>query len=327
MTVRATIILLVKNGERYLNEVLEGIFAQRTSFPFEVLAIDSGSRDHSLEILSRYPVRLRKIPPEAFNHGETRNLGGYLAHPNAAYLVYLSQDATPGNDEWLEALIAPMEEDASIAGVFSRHLPRPGTCPSLVRQLVTNWQTGGTTRLIKRMPSSREEFEANRFYYIYFSNTSSAIRRAVWERIPFRPVAFGEDADWAERILEAGYGLVFEPRSVVFHSHDYGLLELFRENADYAAAFQERFKPPAYRRFRLGTVIRTVIGESWRDWRFILTQEPFRSQPLRQRIFWMLYSPAWHFAVAVGTYMGLRGFTRHPSLSRFFSRQERVRRR
>lgn len=326
MKVQATIILLVKNGERYLGEVLEGIFAQKTSFPFEVLAIDSGSRDRSREILGRYPVRLWEIPPDTFNHGETRNLGGQLAHPDAAYLVYLSQDATPANAEWLEALITPMEEDASVAGVFSRHLPRHGACPSLVRQLVTHWQTGGTTRLIKRMPSSREEFEANRFYYIYFSNTSSAIRRAVWEQIPFRPMAFGEDADWAERVLEAGYAIVFEPRSMVFHSHDYGLLELFRENADYAAAFRERFNPPAYRRFGLGTVVRAVIGEGWRDWQFIWAREPFRSQPLRRRLLWMLHSLAWHFAVGMGTYTGIRGLTRRPFLARFLSRQERVRR-
>lgn len=323
---KVTVVILVKNGERYLGEVLEAVFAQKVSFPFEVLAIDSGSRDRSKEILSRYPVRLVEIPPEQFNHGETRNLGGRLAHPEAAYLVYLSQDATPADADWLTALVAPMDDDPMVAGVFSRHLPRPGASPALVRQLTTRWQTGGTERLVKRMPASREAYEADRFFYIYFSNTSSAIRRRVWAEIPFRPLPFGEDADWAERALFAGYTLVFEPRSRVFHSHDYGLFELFCENADYAAAFQERFHPPAYRRFGIWTVLRGVIGESGQDWRFIWSQPPFCRQPIFRRLYWMLHSPAWHLAVGLGTYIGIRGWNRRPFLARHLSRQERIRR-
>jgi rhamnosyltransferase len=320
-----TIVLLTKNGERYLGEVLEAIFAQRVDLPFEVLAIDSGSRDRTKEILSSYPVRFIEIPPYEFNHGETRNLGARLAHPDTHYLVYLSQDATPADEGWLAALIEPMREDEQVAGVFSRHLPRPSASPSLVRQLLTRWQTGGTERLVKRMPVSRDDFEANRFFYIYFSNTSSAIRRSVWEQIPFRPLLFGEDADWAERVLLAGYILVFEPRSKVFHSHDYGLLELFRENADYAAAFQERFGPPAYRAFGLRAVLRGMIRESWEDWRFIWRHLHFCEQPLRRRLFWMLYSPAWHLAVGLGTYCGIRGLSRRPELRHHLSRQERIR--
>lgn len=320
-----TIVLLTKNGERYLGEVLEATFAQRVDLPFEVLAIDSGSRDRTKEILSRYPVRLTEIPPHEFNHGETRNLGARLAHPETRYLVYLSQDATPADEGWLAALIEPMREDEQVAGVFSRHLPRPSASPSLVRQLLTRWQTGGTERLVKRMPPSPADFESNRFFYIYFSNTSSAIRRSVWERIPFSPLPFGEDADWAEQVLLAGYALVFEPCSKVFHSHDYGLLDLFRENADYAASFQERFAPPAYLHFGFASIFGGVIRESWEDWRFIWSYPRFREQPLWRRSLWMLYSPAWHLAVGLGTYFGIRGLPRRPKLGRYLSRQEHVR--
>lgn len=326
MTSRITIIILVKNGERYLEEVLEAVFSQHVDMPFEVIAIDSGSQDRSKIIMQRYPVRLVEIPPHEFNHGETRNLGGRLAHPDTVYLIYLSQDATPADEDWLATLIDPLRKDPQVAGVFSRHLPRPDASPSLVRQLTTRWQTGGQTRLVKRMPANPLEFEANRFFYIYFSNTSSAIRRTVWERIPFRRMAFGEDADWAERVLRAGYAIVFEPRSRVFHSHHYGLFELFRENADYAAAFRERFDPPAYHSYGLRAVLRALIRESWEDLRFMWTQEVFRNQPFERRLRWIFYAPAWHLAVGLGTYCGVQGWTYRPYLSRFLSRQERIRR-
>lgn len=71
-----SIILLVKNGDRYLAEILDAVFSQESDHKIEVVVIDSGSMDDSLDILSNYIVQLVQIPPEEFNHGETRNLGG-----------------------------------------------------------------------------------------------------------------------------------------------------------------------------------------------------------------------------------------------------------
>ena len=53
-----SIVLLTYNGDIYLAEVLASIFAQITRFNFEVIAIDSGSSDRTLEIIKDYPVTL-----------------------------------------------------------------------------------------------------------------------------------------------------------------------------------------------------------------------------------------------------------------------------
>ena len=44
-----SIVLLTFNGEPYLAGVLASIFTQQTKFRFEVIAIDSGSTDRTLE--------------------------------------------------------------------------------------------------------------------------------------------------------------------------------------------------------------------------------------------------------------------------------------
>lgn len=138
-----SIIIPVKNGARYLEEVLQGIYAQQTRHVYEVIVIDSGSNDRSLEIAAGFPARVARIRPEEFNHGGTRNLGGKLAHPDSRYLVYLTQDATP-LPGWLEYLIAPLEEEMQVAGAFSRHVPRPDCNPILARQMREDWQQCGT---------------------------------------------------------------------------------------------------------------------------------------------------------------------------------------
>lgn len=103
------------------------------------------------------------------NRGETRNLAVREADPASKYIAYLSKNALPADDNWLKNLIQPMEEDPTVAGTFSRHIPRPSASPSLVRQLTMMWQTWGTERLVKEMPDDPEVYERDKFFYIYFS--------------------------------------------------------------------------------------------------------------------------------------------------------------
>ena len=128
-----SLLLLVKNAEPYLEELLKAVFAQRHPYDLQVVAVDSGSSDATLEILARHPVRVIQIPPEDFNHGETRNLAVREADPASKYIAYLSKNALPANENWLRNLIQPLEDGPVVAGTFSRHAPRPGASPSLVR--------------------------------------------------------------------------------------------------------------------------------------------------------------------------------------------------
>jgi len=88
-----SIVLLTKNGGNLFRECLKMVFRQDTTRQFEVIVIDSGSIDNTLEIASRYPTRLYTIEPWEFLHGRTRNLGADLA--DGDFVVYLTQDAMP----------------------------------------------------------------------------------------------------------------------------------------------------------------------------------------------------------------------------------------
>lgn len=322
----ATIVLLVKNGAPYLRTSLPAIYAQETDFKFQVLAIDSGSRDDSLAILAQYPVRLKQIPPDAFNHGETRNLGAALAGPESGFVVYLSQDAEPRDPTWLVNLVKPLREDTSVAGAFSRHVPRPTSSPAMVRQLTTVWQSGGGTRLVKRMPEDAALYERDKLYYAHFSNTSSVIRRAVWEAIPFCQTNFAEDAQWADAALHAGHAIVFEPDSVVIHSHDYSTVEQFRQNVDHVAGMRTLFPDSiphgweTWARLYAGIPKNMVL-----DWRITWRDSFFAHQSVGRKLWWMIHSPLWHTASVLGTWVGAHLAWFPPRLRLALSRQERIR--
>ena len=214
-----SVVILTRNGYPEIAECLTAVFCQETDWPYEVIAIDSGSTDGTLGVLRRYPARLVEIPPESFNHGGTRNLGAELAE--GEFVVLLTQDAIPANSRWLSALVAALDEPGT-AGAFSRQLPK-ADAHVLVKRSLSLWVAGSDQRRVKRMPPAQDYARMSpyeQYLLAAFDNVSSCVRKAVWQELPFSETPFGEDIDWAQRALLAGHTLVYEPASRVYHSHN-----------------------------------------------------------------------------------------------------------
>src|ERR671929_214031 len=75
MAADATVAIPVLNGARYLREVLAAVRAQRVDREVELLIVDSGSTDGSLEIAEEHGARIHRIHKSEFSHGGTRNEG------------------------------------------------------------------------------------------------------------------------------------------------------------------------------------------------------------------------------------------------------------
>ena len=77
-----------------------------------------------------------------------------------------------------------------------------------------------------------------------FSNVFSAMRRDVFERFPFvDDIVMSEDQEWSGRVLLAGYAIVYEPRAVVRHSHDYDLRAAFRRFYESGLSARRAYAP------------------------------------------------------------------------------------
>ena len=100
-----SVIIPTWQGAAYLAQTLPAIRAQGYPGAVEVVGIDSESTDQTVELLKQYGAVVQIIPKRTFTHGGSRNLGTRLA--SGDILVFLSQDALPMDDDWLEKLIAP----------------------------------------------------------------------------------------------------------------------------------------------------------------------------------------------------------------------------
>ncbi|MCS6818131.1 MAG: glycosyltransferase [Blastocatellia bacterium] len=215
-----SIVIPTRNAGPEFPNVLERLLAQRTSSPLEIVVIDSGSTDGTVERCARFPVTVLSIPPEEFDHGETRDRA--IHRTRGQFVALLVQDALPANEWWLERLIEPMRRDASIAGTYSRQVPRPGS-DAFVRRHVSDHIASRPEPRLQKLESAQTLSALSleeKIALFSFDNVSSAIRRSVWERFPFGRAAFGEDIRWAKRVMEAGYAIYYQPDSVVIHSHD-----------------------------------------------------------------------------------------------------------
>jgi len=207
------------DGMRTLPSLLDAVAAQAGAAP-EIVAVDSGSRDGTPGYLRSRGVIVEEIPPSAFDHGETRNVG--VRRASGDLVVLTVQDARPAGTGWLAALTAPFEADTRLAGTFARQVPAPGAS-ALTRWSLARWTAAAEQpRIIG--PLDARAFQAMtpaaRHDACVFDNVCSCIRRTAWQQHPFKPAPIAEDLEWARDVLLDGWRIGYVPEAVVEHSHD-----------------------------------------------------------------------------------------------------------
>lgn len=238
---RASVLIPVKNGGALLGEVLDAVLTQQTPWPFEVIVVDSGSKDDSVQCARERGVRVECISPSEFGHGRTRN---YLASlSRGEFLVFITQDAKPAHAQWLHYLVDGCASAPDVAGAFGPHRAHPGARHVTQRELTEHFAGFGAALSHVRMddPERFEREVGYRQWLHFFSSNNSCVRRSVWQQLPLPEVAFAEDQTWMLAAIKAGYAKAFVPEAAVYHSHDFGVWETLQRNFDEARSFQRYF--------------------------------------------------------------------------------------
>ena len=228
-----SVVIPVKDGCAELARCLAGIGMQRVEEEVEIVVIDSGSTDGSVELARAAGAVVHEIPPETFGHGRTRNLGVGLSRGDV--VVFTSQDAAADDDRWLALLAAAARSGEDVAGAYGRQLPHDDARPP--ERFFLDFLYGSNPRVQRLRPGEELTFEAT-----LFSNVNAAIPRALLERFPFRDdLTMSEDQEWSRRVLREGYALVYEPRAAVRDSHAYTIRTAFRRFFDSGVSAQHSY--------------------------------------------------------------------------------------
>ncbi len=216
-----SVVVPTRNGAATLPAWLDAIERQQVVGGVEIVAVDSGSTDGTLDLLTSRVTTLLRVASEAFDHGTTRNLA--VARARGALVVLTVQDAVPASDAFLAALTAPFVTADTLAGTVARQVPAEGASP-LARHYLSLWPAAGAEAWESRLAGGADEWARltpdERLRRCVFDNVASCLRRAVWERYPFRSTPIAEDLAWGRDVLLAGHTIRYVPDAVVRHSHD-----------------------------------------------------------------------------------------------------------
>jgi rhamnosyltransferase len=244
------IVIRTLNESEHIGECLDVLARQRGHHELDVVVVDSGSTDSTVEIARTRGARIVELAPDEFDYSRALNVG--IDETAGDVVVSLSAHAIPVDEGWLDQMLAPFE-DPTVAGVSSRQVPWPGA----------PWQE--VHRLRHQFPPIGYTVDRDAAATIVFSNAASAVRRSVWREHPFTLPA-AEDLDWAQRVIEAGWRIAYEADTAVYHSH----VESPRAQALRMIDINRVLDPDVAARSRLRTV-REAIGMLVRDARKILS--------------------------------------------------------
>lgn len=217
----ASIVIRTYNEERYLPELLDAIADQETDgLNVEVIIVDSGSTDKTLEIVSGRADKVVHIAKEDFSFGRSINLGCQAA--TGDYLVFTSAHCVPASRRWLVELVRPLVEN-KVTYSYGRQLGGPESKFSECQLLLKYFPE------VSQVP--QEGFFCN--------NANAALRRDLWERFPFDEALTGlEDMHLAKKLVENGHRLGYVAEAPVYHYHHESWSKVKRRYEREAIALQ-----------------------------------------------------------------------------------------
>jgi glycosyltransferase involved in cell wall biosynthesis len=202
MVLAASIIIRTLNEAKWLPALLDSIRTQNLPpDDFEVVIVDSGSTDATLQIAESFACRIETIRKDKFTFGRSLNLGCAAARGTA--LVFISGHCIPTGKDWLSRLIAPLSEGASYS--YGRQIGHATT------------KFSENQVFAKYFPLSIEAAPGG----IFCNNANAALRSDIWARYLFDEELTGlEDMELAKRLVASGQKITYVPDASVFHIHN-----------------------------------------------------------------------------------------------------------
>ena len=240
-----SVIVRCFNEAEHIGRLLTGIFHQSVE-DLEVVVVDSGSTDGTVEIVNAFPTRLVRIEASEFSFGRSLNRGCAVARGD--FLVFISAHCYPTYDDWLERITAPFE-DPDVQVVYGKQRGNDMTKYS-ERRIFEQWFPDRSD------PDQKHPFS---------NNANCAIRRARWVRHPYDEELTGlEDLAWSKRVLEDGGKIVYAADAEVIHVHDESPLRIYNRYRREALAFKKIMGSAA---FGLRGFFALTVASVWRDLR------------------------------------------------------------
>ena len=233
-----SIIIPTYNAGKNFEETLKSLRSQKKVEKIEIIVVDSGSQDQTLDICYQYNVRLYQIPHEDFSHSYARNLG--VQYAVGDIVLFMTQDAIPIGNDWIYKMISPIIDRTAAATSCTEKNPED-------TELFYKIATEGYDRFRRTNTGNQLNFytgnesceELRRKAAL--TDIATAILASVFKQMYYR-YSYAEDLDMGIRLLQNGYRIMLLKDVCILHGHNRSYGYYIRRAFSESRAF-ERILP------------------------------------------------------------------------------------
>lgn len=235
-----SIVIRTLNEARHLPAVFDALDRQlMPDFGMEVVLVDSGSTDGTIEIAESRGARISKIAKADFTFGRSLNQGCDAAA--GEILVFISGHCIPCHENWLAELIGPIREGVS-AYTYGKQVGNADSKFSECQLLKKYFPD------VSRIP--QQDF--------FINNANSALAKSVWTNHRFDESLTGlEDMDLGKRLTSIGHKIAYVAEAGVYHLHEESWRQVKRRYERESIALQ-KILPEVHLSF--GDFLRFVVS-------------------------------------------------------------------
>lgn len=224
------IICPLYNAENYIEELDKSIKKQKNVKIKKISYILTKSNDNTEQILNDISAQYSVVEVEEFSHSLSRE--NIAMKSDANILVFITQDIEIRSDDWLENLVKPILDD-EVAATFSRQLTKFNNIEKYTRE--KNYPD-------KSYIVSKESLNTIGMRAFFFSDASSAIKTEIFKELngyDGKKLPTNEDQYFAYKLIMNNYKIKYCADSIVYHSHNFTLKQLFQRYYDTGIFYKQ----------------------------------------------------------------------------------------
>lgn len=224
------IICPLYNAEKYIETLDTSLKKQKNVKIQKITYILTESTDQTEKILRRISAEYCVIKLEEFSHSLSREF--VAMESTAGILVFITQDIIIAGDDWLYNLTYPIVNN-EVEAAFSRQISKYNNIEKYTRE--KNYPEQSYT-------VAKKDIEKLGLRTFFFSDASSAIKAEVFKNLngyDHKKMLTNEDQYIAYKLIMNGYRIKYCSDSIVFHSHNFTIKQLFKRYYAFGMFFKE----------------------------------------------------------------------------------------
>jgi len=203
-----SVVIRTKNSAATLGEVITGLGLTGED---ELIVVDSGSQDDTLNIATAAGATIVDLSQKPFSYGKSLNAGFAVARN--AWILAISSHCIPA--------------ELGLLDLYRQWLP---TVPPEVVGIAGG--VVGSANEIKKNPGLEACTPADFARGVYFTcnNPNSLYRQTAWAKHPFdEQIETAEDLEWSIWALKSGHSLMRNPKAAVLYRSRLGLVAMIKK--------------------------------------------------------------------------------------------------